>query len=93
MTTTSRKSTSRNATRKPRKTAAPVALKVIISEYAAKRDVNETDAGKRVRAAIRAHKADLAKLDANLANHVKGNGYVPFAPKCADAIRELLKLA
>lgn len=63
--------------------ASSVSLSTVIQKVATARKINATDAGKRTRAYIRAHKVELDKVWPTLKNHSKGDRYQAM-PKAAE---------
>lgn len=51
-----------------------------------------TTAGKRVRSALRAHKSEMAKVDANIKKHQKGASYMPLNNASATILANALNV-
>ena len=69
-----------------RKVATSVSLSTVIQKVATARKINATDAGKRTRAYIRAHKVDLLKVWPALKDHGHGDRYGDMPTPAADTI-------
>lgn len=63
-----------------------VTLSAVVQSVATSRKINATDAGKRTRAYIRSHRADLEKVWPGLRDHSKGNRYPDMPAKARDTI-------
>lgn len=53
----------------------PQPLSTVVHRYAVSKKINDTDAGKRVRAFIRGNRSDLEKVWPALKTHSKGDRY------------------